>query len=40
MMAEDLTEGEDVYYEQQGAEHRTLGDTVSDWGSGGGAVVD
>ena len=40
MAAEDLAEGEHVQDEKEGAEYRTLGDTVSEWGSGGFAVVD
>ena len=39
VMAEDLSEGEDVNSEEQRAKHGTLGDTMSERGSGGGAFV-
>ena len=38
--AKDLSKGEDIQYEEEGAKHRALGDTVSDRGCDGFAMVD
>ena len=39
MAAEDLSKGENVYDEEEGAKHRALGDTVGYGGGGGFRVV-
>jgi len=39
MAPEDLSKGKDVQDEEKRSEHRTLGDTVSDWSRGGFAIV-
>lgn len=40
MVADDMTEGKHVDSEEEGAKHRTLGNTMGDGGSVGLAVVD
>ena len=39
MTTDDLSKGKDVNDEEEGTKHRTLGDTVGDWGGGGFAVI-
>lgn len=40
MVANDLTEGKHIDYEEEGAEDRTLGDTMGDWRGVGFMVID
>jgi len=35
----DVGKGKDVNDEEEGTKHRTLGDTLGDWGGGGFTVV-
>ena len=39
MAAQDMSKGEDVQYEEEGAKHRALGDTVCNKGCDGFAIV-